>query len=191
MKVVAKVISRIFDPVLEVPLMLLAVVSLAYLNGYRYKLFLALFVFDALIPAMMVIYLFIKNRGQDWDIHDRIQRLPLFTAIVFGHGLGVLATYWLNRHPLAEILLALWLLAVIYALIMPWWKISVHTGVNATLVMLILQFVSIKYWWLLLIVPLVAWARVVHRDHDLLQVSVGGAIPMILLPVLFSWWGVA
>lgn len=190
MKFWAKLISRLFDPVVEVPLALAWLTSMAFLNGYRWRFLAAMFILDALIPAAFFIYLLAREKGFDWDIHNRKLREPLFRVVVVCHGLGVMVAYWLQRRPLAEMLLGLWGLAVIFAVVSRKWKISVHAGVNAAVITLVNLLLGRQYWWLYGVVGLVAWARVVHRDHTWRQVVVGALVPTILLPVWFWWWGI-
>ena len=53
------------------------------------------------------------------------------------------------------------------------WKISGHASVAALATGLIIQWFGWYWWPILLIVPLVAWARVVRRDHTVGQVIAG------------------
>lgn len=181
--VVARIISRVFDPVFIVPAILVFTVSFAFLNGYRWRFLTLLFILDGAIPGIWVLIRFIKNRGKDWDIHHRKERIPLFIITVISHGIGVLVANLIDRHPLAEILFGLWLVAVVFWLITYRWKISVHTGVNSVMAVMLTLETGFTYWWIWLIVPLVGWARVVNKHHSVSQVAAGIIVPpMVLIP---------
>ena len=188
LKLIAKVISRLFDPVIIIPLILTGTVGMAYLNGYRWKFFLFIFFLDAVVPGLFVFWRYLKNKGKDWDIHKREERIPLFMLTVVSHGLGVIVAYLLGRHPLAEILLGLWLLAVVYTGITMFWKISVHAGVNSTLAVMITLFVDKDLFFIWIIPMIVAWARVEDKHHTWPQVLMGLLVaPMVLYGSYYLW----
>jgi membrane-associated phospholipid phosphatase len=176
--------------VVLIPIILMGTVSLAYLNGYRWRFFALIFFLDAVIPGLYVLWRFVKHKGKDWDIHNRKERLPLFGLVVVCHGMGVLVAYLLSRHPLAELLLGLWGLALIYALITVVYKISVHAGVNATLAAMVFLFVDHTLWWIWLLPPLVAWARVRDKQHGWAQVVIGTALAPVWLFGVYRLLGV-
>jgi hypothetical protein len=186
MKRIAWLISRVFDPVIIIPLILLATVSYAYLNGFRWRFITALFFIDAVLPGLFVFHRFYKKKGKDWDIHKREERLPLFLVTIVAHGLGVALAFILDRHPLAEILLGLWLMAIVYAVITYFWKISVHAGVNATLAVMVYVMTGWRYWWVWLIPLIVGWARVAEKHHTPVQVVLGMSIPPLFLIGYFT-----
>lgn len=183
-KLIAKIVARIFDPVVEIPLILTGVISMAYLNGFRWRFFFLMFVLDALLPGLYFAWRLHKTKGKDWDIRKREERLPLFLVTTFCHGVGVMVAYFIGRHPLAEILLGLWFLAVIYALITLVWKVSIHAGVNSVLATMIVLFVSPSYWWVFLLPVIVGVARIIDDHHNPAQVITGAVIP----PVFLMWF---
>lgn len=188
--VLAAAISRVFDPVIIVPLTLIATISFAMANGFRWNFLALLFILDGVIPGLWVLHRFHRKKGKDWDIHRRQERIPLYIVTVISHGAGVMVAYLIDRHPLAEILLGLWFVAVAFWLITYRWKISVHAGVNAVMVMIITLITGTSYWWLWLILPLVGWARVVNKHHSLGQVVAGSIIPPAILTVVYRILGV-
>src|SRR3989344_395465 len=186
----AKLISRVFEPIIEIPLLITISTMVAYLNGYRWRFLAFLLVVDAVIPRLYFLYLLRSKRAQDWDITVREQRLPLFWLSVATHFMGVILAFWLNRQPLANILLSFWFLAVIFTIITQVYKISLHTGVNTTLVIFSLYLFGSRVWWLLALPVIVSWARIVYRKHTLAQVVFGGLVPAIILPLSFYLLGV-
>jgi hypothetical protein len=191
-KKLAKIISRIFEPTFEIPIILIVATSTAYLNGYRWR-FLALLLFlDAILPGLYFLYLLKTKKAKDWDLSRRKDRLPLFKFATACHLAGVLVAFLINREPLAQILLAFWFLALIFTAITNYWKISLHSGVNSTLaVFAILMYGPNTRAWLLLLLPIiVSWARIAYKKHDLLQVVAGALVPMIILPLFFWAFGI-
>ena len=187
----AKLISRLLEPVLEIPLILVVATTTAFLNGYRWR-FLALLLFvDAILPGLYFLYLLKTKRAKDWDITKRSERLPLFRFTLAAHLAGVLVAFLIGREPLAQILLSFWLLALIFTAITHYWKISLHSGVNSTLAVFgILIFGWSRAWWLLSLPVIVSWARISFKKHNLLQVTAGTLLPLVLLPFFFWAFGV-
>lgn len=188
MRSAAWIISRIFDPVVVVPVIIFGVVSLAFVNGFNWQVMVTLLLLDAVLPGSYVVVRYVRNKGKDWDIRSREERLPLFALTVAAHLLGVLYVYWLGLESLALVLFCLWLLAVVYAMVTMFWKISIHAGVNSTLATLVFLF-GFELWWVWLIPVVVGWARIVERHHTWQQVVVGSFVPPVLLSGLFRIFG--
>jgi hypothetical protein len=189
MRRLAKVISVVLNPFLEIPMVMIGLLTLSWLQGYPWQFLALILTVTVVIPGSYFLISWYKRERTDWDIHTREMRLPLFVVVTVSQAIGVIAAYLTNRHPLAEILLGLWLVAALFAIITFYWKISVHTGVNATIVVLFSLFIE-PWWGLLVIVGLVGWARVVDHDHTPWQVTVGGLLPVTLLPFVYRLWGV-
>ncbi|MDZ4384977.1 MAG: hypothetical protein U0944_01010, partial [Candidatus Moranbacteria bacterium] len=52
----AWVVSRVFDPVIEIPLLLAAVAVYALTNGLRIRFLIFLLIIDALLPALYMFW---------------------------------------------------------------------------------------------------------------------------------------
>lgn len=201
---IAKIISRVLEPVIEIPILLILATGTAYLNGYRWKFLFLLLFLDAVMPGLYFAYQLKTGKVKDWDISRREERLPLFRFMVAMHLVGVLVGFVIGREPLAQILLAFWMLALLFMVFTHIWKISIHAGVNSTLAVFGIWALggwgigdggwwwsfSTRAWWLLLLPVVVSWARVVYKKHDIYQVMAGTLLPAIVLPVCFWVLGV-
>jgi membrane-associated phospholipid phosphatase len=178
-KKLAWAISRIFDPVFEIPLLLSASVWYALSNGMRWRFLLLLLIVDAVAPfAFMMVGLW-KGFIKDWDMTDRKQRFGVYFFTILMHLFGVVLAYFLGKEDLFKILLIFWLLGLIFGIVTLYWKISVHAGTNAAIVAFFNHFYGWdKYWWLVLILILVLWSRVVIKKHTWMQVLVGSGVAL-------------
>lgn len=172
-KVLSRIISRVLDPVVEIPLAVGLAVWFAVAGGLRWRFLVLILVVDALLPFLFMVIALLKGQISNWDIRKREERIPLYLFTLLVHGVGVVLAHTLERGDLARILFVFWLIALLFALITLKWKISLHTGVNAVLVTFVNIVYSWQYWWLLLLLPLVAWARVHDRHHSWSQVAAG------------------
>jgi membrane-associated phospholipid phosphatase len=177
MKKLAFLISRVFDPVIEIPLMLSAATWWALTNGLRWRFLVFLLIVDALLPALYMFYGLKKGFISDWDITKKEERrgVYMFTAVV--HLIGVVYAFFLGKVGLGNILLVFWSLAVVFALVTYFWKISVHAGVNGAALAFFNHFWGWEnYWWLILVLLLVLWSRVEIKKHTLMQVLLGSLL---------------
>jgi hypothetical protein len=153
------IISRILDPTIIIPLILVFTVWNALVNGERIRFLVFLMGLDALLPGFVLLYFMKKNViTSGWDVRKREERIPLFFFIVLSHGIGVLAAYFLQIRPLTSYLFCFWILAVLYALITLFWKISVHVGVLSAVVTFIVINLGVGFVWLYSLVFLMIWA---------------------------------
>lgn len=175
----ALVISRVFDPMIEIPILLFLAVYLAISNGLRWRFFVFLVGVDAMLPALYLFYGLRKGFISDWDVTNRKERYGLYFFTVMAHLFGVMTAYFLGKQELFELLLVFWTLAVVFALTTAIWKISVHAGTNAAMLAVFNHYYGWdKYWWLVIVLGLVGWSRVVMKKHSWAQVLVGSALSL-------------
>jgi len=167
----------VFDPVIEIPIMLGAAAWWALTNGLRWRFLVFLLLVDALLPALYMLYGLRKGFISDWDITKRRERRGLYVFTTLTHLFGVVYAFFLGKTELGKVLLVFWGLAVVFALITYFWKISVHAGVNGAALAFFNHFWGWEtYWWLVLVLLLVLWARVEIKKHSWLQVMVGSGL---------------
>lgn len=180
MKKLAWVVSRVFDPVIEIPVMLGATAWWALTNGFRWRFLVFLLLVDALLPALYMFYGLRKGFISDWDMTKKEERRGLYVFTVLVHLVGVVYAFFLGKSELGVILLVFWSLAVIFALVTYFWKISVHAGVNGAALAFFNHFWGWEnYWWLVVVLLLVLWSRVEIKKHTWMQVMIGSSLAII------------
>lgn len=190
MKKLAWVISRIFDPIFEIPLILGVVVFYALTNGLRFRFMIFLMIVDGLIPALYLLWGLRTKRISDWDMTKRQQRAGIYFLTVFCHLFGVVYAYFLGKIVLAEILFIFWSLSVVFATITSVWKISVHAGVNGAMVAYFNHAYGWRnYWWLLVVLIFVLWSRVEIKKHSWMQVVAGSSLAIVWVELGMKLFG--
>ena len=148
--------------------------------------------FSVLIPALVVFWELRRGGIGDWSISDRRQRLkptivgiaslgalvPLGAIIVFGGPVELLAVYTTG---LVLVVLSLGVTSV--------WKISQHALSVATATTMLWAFLGTLAAPLLLLIPLIAWARVRLGAHTALQVLAGAGMGVGTTLVCFRIFG--
>lgn len=186
----AKLVSRIFDPIVIAPILLILGMRQVFVESHNLWLLGFILGVDVVLPGLALGYL-VKSRQikSGWDIRNRQERIPLFILIVGLHAIPVLTAWYLELIHLAQGLTALWVMTAIYAVITVFWKISIHSGINSLLaIVLVMEFgaVMLAYY---LIVMLVMWSRVVGGFHRPAQVIGGALLPLLVLPAVMWWLG--
>lgn len=174
--IVAEIISRVLDPVWEVPLAILLAVVFAVREGLRWR-FLGLLLFiDAVVP--FIFFLTMLHHGQlvNWDMQRRGERIPIYAFTLLCHLAGLWLAHELGKSELVSVLAVFYLVGIAFALITLKWKISLHAGVNAVLFTAINVFYGWQYIWLYALLGLVAWARVYQKHHSWEQVLAGAIL---------------
>ncbi|NNF57176.1 MAG: hypothetical protein HKN04_02950 [Rhodothermaceae bacterium] len=164
-------------------------------------------VFFCLVPLFYVLGMVRRGRTESLEVRDRTARLRPFLVGIASYliGLAVLALTVRTALPLIVSIAALFPLnTLLILLINTRWKISVHMTTLAGFVSILL-FVALTVWRdlpsdtevaltavsvapLLLLLPLLMWARVRVSAHTTAQVVAGAAfglfVPLIELYVL-------
>ena len=187
MQLLATIISRVFEPYIVV--LALAVIGAMHagLQGGTLATYLLFFILGIMLPIFVFRVWLVKKKGLTWDIHERKKRIkPLLALIAFVLLDYVLIAQWHNTV-LSQLFLIFLVWVIGFFVVTLFWKISGHAGTIALATGLIISWFGWGWWPVILTVPLVAWARVVRRDHTILQVIAGALYSWVLL-VVFDYW---
>lgn len=172
----AEVVSRVLDPVWEIPLAIVLAVGFAMNEGLRWR-FLGIILFvDAVVPMIFFLMMLYHKQIKDWDIQNRMERIPLYLFTLVCHLGGIWLAQELGKSELVGVLMVFYVTAMVFFLITLKWKISLHAGVNAVLFTAINMFYGFKYLPLYGLLYLVMWARVHQKHHTWAQVLWGAGL---------------
>jgi hypothetical protein len=169
MRTIATIISRICDP-----FAMLAIVFGAVL--WRTSVFLPAGVFMVVLPFVLFVIAVKSKYVSNWDISIREERPKILWPLVIIELTGVLIFQLFSFLPIVAILVG-------FVVITHFWKISGHAMCAALASGILVKIFGVSWWPVLLIVPLVCWARVYRRDHTLWQVIAGSLYAWILLVI--------
>lgn len=123
---------------------------------------------------------FIKIRSQ----RDKVYILSLVLMVI------ACAVLFFLRAPvmLVALFIAIFIAGLVFACVNRWWKISIHVAsISAAVTALVILYGPVAAWTILL-VPLVAWARVEMEHHSLAQVLAGGLLSSLILLLVFLFF---
>ena len=175
-KIFAEVVSRVLDPVWEIPIAIMLAIVFAVKEGLRWR-FLGLILFiDAVVPMIFFLTMLYHRQLSNWDMDKRGQRMPIYIFTLICHMGGLWLAHELGKTQLVLILLVYYVIGVVFVGVTSRWKISIHAGVNAVLITSLNMFYGWRYAWLYLLLYLVMWARVYQKHHTWAQVLAGAVL---------------
>jgi len=179
--ILAEVVSRVLDPVWEIPMAIAIAVLFAVKEGLRWR-FLGLVLFiDGVVPLIFFLLMLYHKQIKDWDMQNRKERVPLYLFTTICHLGGVWLAHELGKNELVSILLVFYGVAMVFLLITLKWKISLHAGVNSVLFTIINVLYGYKYLFLYVLLWPLLWARVYQKHHTIAQFVVGAILGCVLV----------
>jgi len=186
-KRLANLTSDILNPFL-VSLVIILLLSFASVPGTLEALKWALISMAlSVLPVFaVVIYLVRSGRLDTVFTNVRGQRTKIYLLAGLCAAVGCIILTYL-RAP--SILLAAFIAGlsaiVVFMCINLWWKISLHTAfiaASATVLVMLYGWIAVVT---VVLVPLMAWARVELERHSLAQVATGALLAAIIVVVVF------
>ncbi len=175
-------ISRIFEPVWEVPLIVGMAVWYTVQPSLHIQMLAIIFLFDVILPGIFLATSMKKGKMTDWDVTNRKEREGAYLFTTVSHLVSVIIMFFIGQVLLGKMLLVLWTIIASFMIINHYWKISVHAGVNALLVVFMNSLYGWKiFGWMSVILILVLWSRVKIRKHTTTQVMIGAALAMAMM----------
>jgi len=180
-QLLAKSISHIFSPIIAWPILTLILV---YGTGLTYDqksaVLLPLLLTDIVLPVI-VLTLFRKfNLISDFEITKVRERRIYFLTILAFHLLSVVVLWYYANDVAAELRLLGWIMEIAGTIITFFWKISVHLAANSFLIGIVMVVFGWQWWPLLVILPIVAWSRVVRKKHTIAQTIAGSVLTLVI-----------
>lgn len=186
MKGFAKAVSFFLSPVFvlfPIPFILISKFSPDFSDALKWSIFSYAFI---LVVVVFVIAGVMFGVFTNFDVSKREQRPLLFSFSAFVIFCYLLALIILHGPKI----LFLAVFAIIFGLIIMtvvnrWIKASVHVA-TATAVLLLIGFAYKGYFfWLLSLVPLLAWSRVKVKGHTPKETIIGGILGVAITLIVY------
>lgn len=184
MFIFATLISRFLDPMWVVPVITILGAYESGLHNFGLWRIIVILALVMVAPPFLLRWKFMQQKGSSgWDINNRAHRPKALGALLL-FGLFNIMLSWIFGNPTLGrlfIFYELWLVG--FLVISLFWKISGHAGGMALATGLIILWYGWQWWPILLLVPLMGWARVVTKDHTVGQVITGALYSWLLLAI--------
>lgn len=189
MKKAAKIISFIFHPVFFFLIMPYLIIYRQTGNSFfalKWTVFSSIFI---VIAGVLILLGRVKGVFSDFDISKREERskfyfIVYFLAIIY----FVIALFFKGAFfPLSIIIFGLIVGVVIFDFVNRRVKASLHIGVASSFVISISILYGINaFFFVLLLVPLLIWSRLVLKKHTLKEEIAGGILGSIITLLTFE-----
>lgn len=185
----AVIISRIFDPILLFTVTIILGAMRSGLTGRGLITFVLVLFFIMVLPPVVFLFWSIKTkRVSDIDVSNRRQRVRVL--LVFG--LFLILDYFVIKsfgHNSLETLFTsfiFWFAG--FFVITLFWKISGHIAGLTLAIGLFIHWYGPAMTPLLILIPVVSWARVVTKNHTIMQTVFGALYSLFFL--YETWQGI-
>ena len=187
----AKILSHIFDgSFISIPVYFIIcfVVIKNPVGALGWALLCILF--GMLIPYLYVFFLFKRKLINDLHVPNREDRIkPLIIAII-SYIMGYFVLYLLKAPLFLKSVFTISIVSsVILTTITYFWKVSFHTSWVTSVA--VTFYILFGEWalFLLLLIPVIGWARVKIKRHTVMQVVLGTVISAIISLFVYSHYG--
>jgi membrane-associated phospholipid phosphatase len=183
----ARWITEAFQPpvVVSVQLLVSPLAQPGFPGTMAYGALAALFV--CVVPLMLLLVLVRLGKVTDHHVSDRKQRAPVLLMALGSIVAGLLV---LKAAGAPESVIAMVLAVVggvvVLAGVSPFWKISGHAAAISSSAVIAVLMLGPVWLPLLLLIPVVAWSRVVLRAHTRAQVVAGALFGGLVMAGI--WW---
>jgi hypothetical protein len=189
---IAALISDWLSP-LAVGLIILALLSFHSASSFSYALkWFFLVVGLCFLPVFLIALYLVKTGRMDALFSNRRhQRHRIYVVGLFFSVITISVLTWAHAPAMIIAGMVSGLASVVtFAFINLWWKISVHSSVATSLVVVLFILYG---WWAtpsLVLPPAMGWARVTLTQHTVWQVMVGSALSAAIVLATFFQYGV-
>ena len=145
----------------------------------------------SIVPVYLVIAYLVRNhRLGNRFVDTRRQRTKIYLLASICALVGCVSLLYLGA-PLILVAASVAGLSaiVVFMFINLWWKISIHSAfIAASVTVLVIQYGSIAAVTVVLL-PLIAWARIELEHHSVSQVTIGALLATLIVVVVFYLFG--
>lgn len=183
-KICAEIISWLFFPPLVATVFFVFLIfwySQDLTQGLQWLIYVAPFLI--FIPLIFFALSYKLHWISDVDLTKRSER-PAF-LIVFTVSLAVASMIMYLLHAPEKFVIYIFsglIMVILASIITFYWKISFHTMVITSVISAIVIIGGLRFWPFFLLIPIIAWARIVLKKHSLYQ-AIGGS----LLSAAITW----
>ncbi len=177
----ALVISRVFDPIVELVFVTVIAAIRSGPVGMELYRFLVIFFLGIILPPTLLRFWAVKTKKINWDVTERRKR-PKILLLLFLFGLWnlLLVRYFGNIFLFRLfVLYQAWLTG--FGLLSLRYKLSGHAGASVLAAYFFIQWFGPFGWPLAFLIPLIGWARIKSREHTLGQVLVGIGYSIVMV----------
>ena len=192
MKNAAQITTKILSPVTTGIATLFIAIFVQQIPLTQKIFWLALALGMAIVPMVIIYWQYKSGKITSLWSPSAIERRDSFISWVLIAFIFSAISFWLDAPRLIFALGLVYLvLGIVNFLLISTFKISIHSEMVTLLVLTTILSVSVGYIYLILLIPLVAWARIYLKNHTLSEVSNGALLSVLVVYFVFYFFGLA
>lgn len=168
----AKLISYIFEPMVVIYVLALLGGSYAGLTGSLWRIYIVSLTLFVGLATLVRLY-FTRKDKTNWDVSVKKNRfVPLLVLTLF-FGIQYFVIRNFDNTILSSLFLLLFIWNIGFFLITLKIKLSGHLSILTLAVCQLIWWYGNSVYWLVLLIPLLSWSRVLLKRHTIREVIVG------------------
>jgi hypothetical protein len=184
----AKLISEISSPFLMVFVFGLWAVAGSVSTAKDFLIFGGLCIL--LISFLPFLYILLQIKlGNISDIHVAVreQRSGPFIIATCGAVILALLYHFLSApKELIALAIALIVSGTVFGVISGFWKVSIHAAAYTGAVVIVAFIINFSLLWLLVLLPVIIWARLIRKRHSVSQAIVASLLNAVCVATTLS-----
>jgi hypothetical protein len=170
----ADLISIILGPHVWLPVLFFLIIFNSGLNSHQLRIIFPTVLFlQVIIPVSYIVFAPKLGWTEKWDMEKIEERKPFLVMLLVLSLISFLIIYLFGNQKLFNLSLTFLLLLVVILAISRYWKVSLHTSLNTAASIIINFLFNWRVPFLYIIIPIIFWARVKLRKHDMPQLVTG------------------
>ena len=192
MKNAARIITKILSPVTTGTATLITAIFVQQIALNQKILWLAIALSMAIVPMAIIYLQYRSGKIKSLWSPSALERRDSFMSWVLIAFIFNAISFWLDAPRLIFALgLVFLVLGAVNFLLTSTFKISIHSEMVTLFVITSILSVSVSYIFLVLLIPLVGWARIYLKNHTLSEVSYGALLSVLAVYFVFNIFGLA
>lgn len=187
---IAYIVSTLFNPMIGFFLLFGLAANRSGITGWDFVFLMSIFFLLIIVPPALVLLWGIKTkRISNWDISNRPQRVRALLVFALFLFFDYFVIQFLGTPLMKQVFVFVLIYFFGFFMITLRFKISGHMS-TATLVLCILvNWYGISVLPLALILPLIAWSRLILKRHTVGEI-VGGSVYSIVIYIILMRLGI-
>ena len=141
----------------------------------------------SVLPVFIAVTFLVQSKKLDGFFNNLREQRSIAYLLACALGAVSCGLLWYLKAPelLAVTFIAGLLSIIVFSVINHFWKISLHTAFIAASLTIVIIIYRVAAVWVLVFLPLVAWARIDSKQHSIMQVVIGGVLAAAIVVGVF------
>jgi len=191
-KTIALLVSKVLNPFLTALITILLVVNVQQIETSQKMLWILLGIVLGVLPAAIIYFQYRSGKiASLWSPSAKERQTAFLVWVILAAIFSASSLWFAAPRSILALGLVLLVLGLINLVLTTSFKISIHSEMVTLLALVAILSVSVELIFLIVLIPLVGWARIYLKHHSLSEVAYGCLLSIIVVYFVFSYFGLA